>query len=256
MAITEEPQPIKTLLETEERSIEDLQERIAELSQKVLIVSFADNIFSPVHSQKQSALKTERPKPTRPRFQPPELPQHDAKRIVSPSSPQEEQFWSNTGETGRTLRFSDNIMDEEADLGDISVTSFDGLNVEPGQLGRANPFAEGDSFVEEPTITQFVSPEIEAEGKEEFLPLPEECLLARSSAAGKPATPSDSPSLLAPSVDIASNPPGTNSPVIQTAAKAETPGTRQRRIKVNREVEKIVVGMPSFSISIGYSSLM
>lgn len=143
-------------------------------------------------------------------------------------------------------------MDEEAELGDISVTSFDGLNVEPGHLSRA--FVEGDSFVEEPTITQFVSPEIVAEGKEESLP--EERLSTRLSTTSKSDTSSDPPSSSAHLVGTASKPPGTDSPASQTAAKAETPGTRQRRIKVNREVEKIVVGMPSFSISIGYSLLM
>ena len=46
MAISEGPPPIRTLLETEERSIKDLQARIAELSQKVLFVLIPDSSFS------------------------------------------------------------------------------------------------------------------------------------------------------------------------------------------------------------------
>ena len=40
------------------------------------------------------------------------------------SSPHEEKFWNTRVTAARTLRFADNLMDEQVDLGDITTTSF------------------------------------------------------------------------------------------------------------------------------------
>lgn len=149
-------------------------------------------------------------------------------------------FWSNTGKSDHRSRFADNLLDVEVDVGDISTTSFDSPSNGPTHLGKSKIFVEADSFIEEPTITQFVSLEAEKFGDDEVFSQPE---VQRHSI--QPSSP-----VVTPTTPLELPPPPTTSDISLNASETITPvgkvrenpsSARQRRIKVNREVEMIVV---------------
>jgi len=116
--------------------------------------------------------------------------------------------------TGRTLRFTDNLLHEDINLGDVGEISFDSPSRGPG---KSTVFTEADSFIEEPTITQ-----------QETIAAKEEDQQISSPDKLKDPPPSSAKSVSPSNKDA-----------------SETSGSRQPRIKVNREVEKIVVSEQS-----------
>ncbi len=139
----------------------------------------------------------------------------------------------------------DNLLDVEVNVGDISTTSFDSPNSFPTHLGKSKIFVEADSFIEEPTITQFVTLEAEKNEDDEVFSQQE---VQRQSI--QPSSP-----VVTPTTPLELPPPPTTSDVSFNASETITPvgkvgenpsSARQRRIKVNREVEKIVVSTQFF----------
>lgn len=171
--------------------------------------------------QKQTVTKIQKPNSPRPKAHASDLPA---------ASPREVKFLPNTGQTGRTLRFTDNLLHEDMNLGDVGEASFDSPGRGPSQLVKSTMFTEVDPFVEEPTAVLFLPPQFK---QENIVPQEEE-----------PRVSSDD-QLLEPSLPLF-NPAETVSPSNKDdGGTPETPSTRQRRIKVNREVEKIVVSQQS-----------
>jgi hypothetical protein len=158
-------------------------------------------------------------------------------------------FWSNTGKSGHQSRFADNLLDVEVNVGDISATSFDSPSSGPTHLGKSKIFVEADSFIEEPTITQFVTLEAEENGDDEVFSQQE---VQRQSI--QPSSP-----VVTPTTPLELPPPPTTSDVSLNASETITPvgenpsSARQRRIKVNREVEKIVVSTQFLDRPHGFS---
>ncbi|KAG5646305.1 hypothetical protein DXG03_003902 [Asterophora parasitica] len=95
---------LKTLINDEEGRVQKLQARLLELNERKKNATSKAGM-RPI----QAGLKS------KPKVPPAPHP---------PSSPQEDNFWSTPAAAARTLRFTDNLMDEQVDLGDITTTSF------------------------------------------------------------------------------------------------------------------------------------
>ncbi|PPQ64991.1 hypothetical protein CVT26_015700 [Gymnopilus dilepis] len=212
--------PTKVRVEEEERRIKDLQSRLEELSKEKECL---DKRPSSSTSQKNEIQFTEA--------------QNDASPKL-PSSHHEDKFWTSPGGPARALRFSDNLLDEEVSIGDISTGSFG--TPQPPSLKPTNLFGIGKSFLpddDEPTIVHHKplfgaepsgNEKVEKEdGKEDLLeekPAPSPVLDRPPSSPSPPAVP------LPPS------PKASNSGEITDTPK---PG-RPRKIRVNIEVERII----------------
>jgi hypothetical protein len=193
--------------------------------------------------QKQNVTKSHKPESSRPKTLQP--PKED--RFQSPSSPNEERLFSSAGQTGRTLHFTDNLLHENMFLGE---SSFDSPSRGPVHIGRSTMFAEADSFMEEPTVTQFLPPSLEGHEQVIVIPQKEEEQTTRLSSHDELNTSSQLPAPLAAPSNAAEIVSSSN---IDDRGAPETPSSRHRRIKVNREVEKIVVNEQSRNI---YSVLL
>ena len=161
------------------------------------------------------------------------------------SSPQEEKFWTTPLGPSRTLHFTDNLMDELVDLGDISTTSFQSpLPMQPtsklGQLGSL-----GDTALFDVPFMSNLTPEKDSD-RENDDEQEDGCKDLNSTLeVDPPATPT-----VAPHFD---NKDVNKKPDNQTA---ETPSPRQRRIRVNIEVERIIVSMKCILSDIGLQSFV
>ncbi|KAH9485301.1 hypothetical protein JR316_0002209 [Psilocybe cubensis] len=200
--------PPKLRLEQEERRIHELEARIAELNKK-------------------KELSTDIKKPKAPR--PKNVPNLAEKALLNPpsvSSPQEEKFWATPGEPSRVLRFSDNLLDEEVNLGDVSTASFGSPVVGSSQLRPTKLFDEIDAAINTPVAqpnpffdegpTYKAPPSIDSNPPTDLVPTQE------------PLPP--------PSSDT---PHAKSSPTL-IANVTETPSVGQKKVKVNIEVERIV----------------
>ena len=164
----------------------------------------------------------------------------------SPTSPQEDKFWNTPGDPSRTLRFSENLLDEEVNIGDTSTASFGSPITAPLELRKGKMFAEMeslDSFAEEPTVIRRLTPDDHCSDDNIFAPetserKEEESSIPTPSEASRAASP-DAPSLASV---VSSKSPQISKPLEKPPA--DTPGTRQRRPKPNIELERIVVSLP------------
>ena len=154
---------------------------------------------------------------------------------LSPSSPQE-KFWGTRGEPSRTLRFSENLLDEEVNLGDISTASFGSPLATPLPSLKVLGNIE---FPDDPTITQF--PNFNNNS-------------ITDDHGGTQRIGSEDPKLLSPdksepivlgvSPTQAQRP---NSVLSKSESKEDTdltieiPTPKKKKIKVNIEVERIIV---------------
>ena len=158
--------------------------------------------------------------------------------VALPSSPQEEKFWTTPLGPSRTLQFTDNLMDELVDLGDISTTSFQSpLPMQPtsklGQLGTL-----GDTALFDAPFMSDLTPEKEKDREND------------NDNDKQEDGCKDFNSTLGVDSD---DPPGTPTAALHLDTKdmlkksdnqiAETTPSRQRRVRVNIEVERIVVSM-------------
>jgi len=92
--------PSKKLTQDEDKLLRDLQSKVTQLKKRKQILA------------QQNALK---------RF--PESSDGTKLEVAPSASPHEETFWSIPVATARTLRFTDNLMDEQMEVGDISEIS-------------------------------------------------------------------------------------------------------------------------------------
>jgi hypothetical protein len=150
--------------------------------------------------------------------------------VALPSSPQEEKFWTTPIGPSRTLRFADNLMDELVDISDISTTSFQSPLPQPtselGQLGTL-----GDTvLIDAPFMNNPTHQDREDDEDEEK----DGCKDLNSTLGiDPPATPTVTP-------HFNNNKDMNKKPGNQTA---ETTSPRQRRIRVNIEIERIIVSI-------------
>ncbi|KAJ3508884.1 hypothetical protein NLJ89_g5516 [Agrocybe chaxingu] len=205
---------VKTRVEQEERRIQDLQARIAELSKK-----------------KGSAVRPEKLKAARPKVK--QQPTKQQTPDASPASSREENRWTTPGEPSRVLRFTDNLLDEEVNLGDVSTTSFGSplANLKPTRL-----FADPAFLSDDKTIAQssnfdddsgpYDASEIQEEKVEE---------VEKSSTHSLEADVGES-SILTPRNIPLKGAQNTEPPL----KSAGVPVARPRKLKVNAEVERIV----------------
>lgn len=167
------------------------------------------------------------PEPREQRAEPPNPP-------LSPSLPQEEKFWGTRGEPSRTLRFSENLLDEEVNLGDISTASFGSPLATPlpslKVLGNVG-------LPDDRTITQFPN------FNNKNITDDEEGTQPIDSQESGPLTPDrKGPIVLDVSPTQAHRP---NSALSKSELKEdltiEIPTSKKKKIKVNIEVERIIV---------------
>ena len=170
--------------------------------------------------------------------------------VTLPSSSQEEKFWTTPLGPSRTLHFTDNLMDELVDLGDISTTSFQSpLSMQPtSKLGQLGTGTLGDTTIFDAPFMSNLTPEKDKdrENDDENNDQEDNCKDLNSTLGVDPsATPTVTPHL--DNKDVNKRPDN------QTA---ETPSPRQRRIRVNIEVERIIVGMKCILSDIGLQSFV
>lgn len=143
----------------------------------------------------------------------------------------EDKFWATKGEPSRTLRFSENLLDEEVNLGDMSTDSFGTPIAVPAQVPRLSHFADPD-FVDEPTITQLPPLDLgDSKGRKAVVEQVHKVEVQSNPSPSVPSTPK-TPSVKPLTIDT---------PTAPTSRTTETPGTKHRKIKMNPELEKIVV---------------
>ena len=164
-----------------------------------------------------------------------ELP--EAPSVTLFSSPQEEKFWTTPLGPSRTLHFTDNLMDELVDLGDISTTSFQSpLPIQPtSKLGQLSTL--GDTALFDAPFMSSLTPEKVKDRDDDEQEQEDDCQDNSTLGVDPPATPT----LHIGNKDM------NKKPDTQTA---ETP-SRQRRIRVNIEVERIIVSMKCILSDIG-----
>ena len=154
--------------------------------------------------------------------------------VALPSSPQEEKFWTTPLGPSRTLHFTDNLMDELVELGDISTTSFQSpLPMQPtSKLGQ---LALGDAALFDAPFMSNLTPEKgkDRENSDDDDDEQEGGWKDPNSTLGvdPPVIPT-----VVPHID---NKDTNKKPDSQTAETL----SRQLRIRVNIEVERIIVGM-------------
>jgi hypothetical protein len=162
-------------------------------------------------------------------------PAEPPKPPLSPSSPQEEKFWV-TREPSRTLRFSENLLDEEVNLGDISTASFGSPLATP--LPSLRVLGNVD-LPNDPTITQFPNFNNNSikDDREETQHIGSQDPKLSSPDRSGPIVPDMSPTQ-------AHRP---NSVLSKSESKEdadltiEIPTSKKKKIKVNIEVERIIV---------------
>jgi hypothetical protein len=223
---------MKARVEEEERRVKDLHSRIAELSKLKVISTLMNVLYRELNSyyQKESSTQISKPRVRQRNEQAEDLkPKPKPQDPSSPTSPQEDKFWATKGEPSRILHFSENLLDEEVNLGDISSTSFGTPLAIPNQIPRLSLFASTD-LGDDPTI-------------EQFPPLDNLRTLATDKLNEEDRNPTQQPTSLSfPETP----PPAALQPAAETIETpppppTATPTTRQRKVKVSLELEKIVV---------------
>ena len=163
------------------------------------------------------------------------LDQESLPSVALPSSPQEEKFWTTPIGPSRTLHFADSLMDELVDLGDISTTSFQSpLPVQPtSKLGQLDSFRATTLF--DASFMTNITPEID-----HYCPEHERKDLESILGVNPMTTPTIAPHL--DNKDMDKKPDN---------EITDTPSARQRRIRVNIEVERITVSIECILSDIG-----
>ena len=234
---------MKTRVEEEEQRVKDLQARVAELSKFKVCVPFSyyqrvsanSTLAIPLYKKDNATKRRTPPKrdpTTKLKEQRAELP----KPPLSPSSPQEEKFWDTRGEPSRTLRFSENLLDEEVNLEDISTASFGSPLATPlpslKVLGNVN-------LLDDPIMTNFpnFNNKDVTDDRQGTQPI--------DSQDPKPSSPDRiGPVVLDVLPDQTESP---NSVLSKSELKEdadltiEIPTSKKKKIKVNIEVERIIV---------------
>ncbi|KAF8894917.1 hypothetical protein CPB84DRAFT_1963307 [Gymnopilus junonius] len=218
VSVADKAPPTKVRVQEEERHIKDLQARLAELSKE------RDNL-----DKRSNPATSRQPKPEHP------APQKNASQESpsSPSSPQEEKFWTTPGEPSRVLRFSDNLLDEEVSLGDISTGSFG--SPPPSKLKTVKLFGDV-TVLDEPIVIQHL--EDQPAGNEVVEDAEHED--EKRALFGKGSSSPTMDKTISPKLSPVVPPPSPPSvPNLGEVTETPKPG-RQRKIRVNIEVERII----------------
>ena len=121
----------------EERRITDLQNRLIELRDQVRLILHVWNYSDSRRAQKEAILRSNEPKrASKPKTAAKPIPK--ASRSPSPEQENhEDAFWSTPAASGRTLQFTERLLEEEPDFGALSAMSFDS----PGPAPPKSVFA-------------------------------------------------------------------------------------------------------------------
>ncbi|KAG1777023.1 hypothetical protein EV702DRAFT_299960 [Suillus placidus] len=210
----------------EERRIQDLQARLTEL-----------------RKQKDDILRTSNPAP---KFKPaPKLARAPSPLTVPEA--QEERFWNTPAASARTLRFTEKLMDEEVDINDVSIMSFTspiprsrsvlsslGLPVDDDSLdGGEHNIGQGDSVLPDP------SDEPEEELRDNELEVDdgdqEQTVVLKKLPSSLPPNPTPPEGTTPPETPLPTN------PELQTPTAGPPESVRKPKVRMNVEIEKIVV---------------
>ncbi|KAG2031292.1 hypothetical protein BDR03DRAFT_972865 [Suillus americanus] len=210
----------------EERRIQDLQARLTEL-----------------RKQKDDILRTSNPAPK----------SKPAPRLARAPSPltvpevQEEMFWNTPATSARTLRFTEKLMDEEVDINDVSVMSFTspvhrprsvlstlGLPVDDVSLDNGeHDIGQGDSVMPDPLNKpeeELLGSELEADDGDG-----EQTVVLKKLPSSLPPKPTPPNGTTPPETPLPTN------SELQTPAAGPPESARKPKIRMNVEIEKIVV---------------
>ncbi|KAG1851109.1 hypothetical protein F4604DRAFT_1592568 [Suillus subluteus] len=212
----------------EERHIQDLQARLTEL-----------------RKQKDDILRTSNPAPkSRP-----------APRLARAPSPltvpeaQEEMFWNTPAASVRTLRFTEKLMDEEMDINDVSVMSFMspvprprsvlsslGLPVDDDSLGNGeHDIGQGDSVMPDPLDKpeeELLGSELEVDDRDG-----EQTVVLKKLPSSLPPNPTPPEGTTPPETPLPAN------SELQTPAVGPPESAKKTKVRMNVEIEKIVVSI-------------
>lgn len=166
------------------------------------------------------------------------------KTDLSFASPHEDNFWNTTATAARTLRFSDNLMDENVDLGDVTTTSFISPLLSPPPTGtQDNSILDDSSFQ--------VIPELPVQ-LDSTLAFHDDSYNYRDSENEEELDKGDTidadeeektivikkPSWIDPWPD---HQDAKSDTFISTTNPGETSDTKEAKIRINSEIERIVV---------------
>ncbi|KAH7923946.1 hypothetical protein BV22DRAFT_1014298 [Leucogyrophana mollusca] len=227
--------PISRNVSDEENRIQYLQDRLRELRRE------KENML---RTTAEVRSQSGRAKPA-PKARPPPEPE-----------PQEDMFWNTPAASARTLRFTDNLLNEEVDLGDVSVMSFTSPVPPPrsmltaiGDLGNSggDRSLDGPEDVADPRINDSMMSDADANDDSIFAPTldgPDE--EEDGNDEGEPTVvlkkapespPSTSPSLVTEGPIGA--PPGVSTPPHPASTKPSE-SAKKPKVRVNNEMERIV----------------
>jgi len=248
----------------EEEHIDGLQNRLAELRLQV-----CTTCNHPVHltrSQKESLLQANdlQPRNKSSTSCSQSKPPHPRPSAIE-SDPHEEAFWFTPATSARTLRFSEKLMDEDVDFGDVSTISFDS----PGPVTPRSVFAslatgrnlDDDDIDIAPTADSVhqgdVSDEqgegahFNGENEEEYVSRPvdisededeEQTVVLRKIAPSPPSQLPDDPP--PPTSGTHS---GSNEPLVGIQSTTEQ-AMKASKMRITPELERIVVRRPVPSV--------
>ncbi|KZT27974.1 hypothetical protein NEOLEDRAFT_1167693 [Neolentinus lepideus HHB14362 ss-1] len=218
----EPPMSPKSMTAAEERRIQEIQRQMVELKQQ------KESLLQAQAAPRKRAFPARNP-PTKP-------PQTSAPKADA----QEDMFWNTPASRGRTLHFTESLMDESVDLANVTTT-FSGPLEAPASKGKSRDLAEedeseeddeeGEEDAEESGVaeTEETSGELEDDVNQTVV-LPKQPEDEPKSPIRPPDTSaSDRTVELAPQTPSQSAPTGT----------AES--ARKPKVRITTEVERVVV---------------
>ncbi|KAG1715739.1 hypothetical protein ID866_1407 [Astraeus odoratus] len=119
--------------------------RVSTVAEEEERISYLQNRLAELRLQKESLCRASKPrahnKPDPRRAELPPVPSSNEE------DPHEDAFWTTPATPARTLRFTEKLMDEEVDLGEVSTLSFDS----PGPAAPQSVFANLAGRASDPT---------------------------------------------------------------------------------------------------------
>ncbi|KAG2342545.1 hypothetical protein BDR05DRAFT_934910 [Suillus weaverae] len=220
------PSSQESIAADEERHIQDLQARLTEL-----------------RKQKDDILRTSNPAP---KFKPAPQLARDPSPLTVPEA-QEEKFWNTPAASARTLRFTEKLMDEEVDINDVSIMSFTSPVPRPRSVLSSLGLPVDDDSLDngEHNIGQdcSVMPDVSDEPEEELRDNDleaddgdqEQTVVLKKLPSSLPPNPTPPEGTTPPETPLPTN------PELQTLTAGPPESARKPKVRMNVEIEKIVV---------------
>lgn len=261
-ALTTTPETQISSVAEEEERIDGLQNRLAEL--RLQVCTSCNHLVHLTSLQKESLLQANDPQPRNKSSTScsQSKPPHPGPSATE-SDPHEEAFWFTPATSARTLRFSEKLMDEDVDFGEVSTISFDS----PGPVAPRSVFAslatgrslDDDNIDIAPTacddVRQGDVPDEQGEGasfngenEEEYASRQvdisededeEQTVVLRKIALSPSSQLSDDPS----SPPASGTCSGNNEPPVDIQSATEQ-ATKASKVRITPELERIVVRRP------------